>query len=162
MVVFCYYMQMWFLKLRKKKKKAISPTYLKHKEEARSMIHNRIQYWTSICDVQYKRIAIKDTKRCWGSCSSLGNLNFNYKLIFLPQCLSDYIIVHELCHLKELNHSPKFWLEVEKIIPHYQELITELRQIEKNTRTNIKALRSYQDTHTCKHCENNSYSVVQD
>lgn len=151
-VVFCYYVRMWFLKL-KKKKKIQNPVYQKHKEEARNIIHNRLQYWTPICEVNFKRVTIRNTKRCWGSCSSLGNLNFSYKMLFLPKCLADYIIVHELCHLKELNHSPRFWAEVEKIIPHYKELVIELRTLERNTRTNIEALRSHQKTHSCKYCQ---------
>jgi predicted metal-dependent hydrolase len=61
----------------------------------------------------------------------LGNLNFNYRLAFLPQPLCDYVVVHELCHLKEMNHGPQFWAEVEAVLPNYLELVGELRIIEK-------------------------------
>ena len=143
---------MWFFKLRTKKRKAVSASYTRYKEHTRSLILTKLEYWAPICGVNYKRVAIRDTKRCWGSCSSLGNLNFSYKLLFLPDCLADYIIVHELCHLKEMNHSPKFWFEVEKIIPHYKDLVIELRKLEKNTRTGIEAMRKDQDSHVCAYC----------
>ncbi|MCF7906626.1 M48 family metallopeptidase [Patescibacteria group bacterium] len=72
-------------------------------------------------NIEYKNIYIKNQKTIWGSCSSNKNLNFNYKIIYIPKELREYIIVHELCHLKEMNHSKKFWNEVEKIIPDYKE-----------------------------------------
>ena len=144
---------MWFFKTKTRKRKVVNPSYNKHKEITRALIFSKLEYWAPICGVNFKRVAIRNTKRCWGSCSSLGNLNFSYKMLFLPECLADYIIVHELCHLKELNHSPKFWAEVEKIMPHYRELILELRKLEKNTRTNVESMRQHQNTHTCQHCK---------
>ncbi len=143
---------MWFFKIKTRRRKAVNPSYNKHKEQTRALIYSKLEYWVPICEVSFKRVAIRNTKRCWGSCSSLGNLNFSYKMLFLPECLIDYIVVHELCHLKELNHSPKFWAEVEKIIPDYKNLIMELRKLEKTTRTNIEAMRKNQDTHVCEYC----------
>lgn len=139
----------WLFKV---KKRTINPSYKKYKEETRRLIISRLEYWAPLCGVNYKRVAIRDTKRCWGSCSSLGNLNFSYKLLFLPKCLQDYIIVHELCHLKELNHSERFWIEVEKVLPEYKNLVNELRLLEKSTRTNITNLEKHRTEHTCDHC----------
>ncbi len=70
---------------------------------------------------------IKNHKTRWGSCSELGNLNFNYKLIFLPDAIVDYIVVHEICHLIEFNHSQDFWRLVARTIPNFRELRHELR-----------------------------------
>lgn len=148
---------MWFVKIRKKpKKRRVNLVYKENKEKARRVILERLEYFAPLCGVEFKRVAIRDTKRNWGSCSSLGNLNFNYKLLFLPDCLRDYVVVHELCHLKELNHSPKFWSEVEKILPDYKLLKKHLRLIEKNFGTSCVILRSYQKQHNaekkCKYC----------
>ena len=148
---------MWFFKISKKpKKRRVNLVYKENKEKARKVILERLNYFSPLCEVEYKRLAIRDTKRNWGSCSSLGNLNFNYKLLFLPACLRDYVVVHELCHLKELNHSPKFWLEVEKVMPDYRFFRQHLRIIEKSLGTSCAVLRIYQDKHEeekgCPYC----------
>ncbi len=96
--------------------------YLKYKESARLIAENRISYYNKLYDFQINRIAIKNTRSRWGSCSKKGNLNFNYKIALLPKEVADYVIVHELCHLKELNHSKKFWNLVSLAIPNYKEL----------------------------------------
>ena len=74
-------------------------SYLLHKEQARQDIKARLEHFNQFYNFTYNRVAIKDQRRCWGSCSSKGNLNFSYKLIFLPDCLRDYVVLHELCHL---------------------------------------------------------------
>lgn len=104
--------------------------YLKHKEDARYLIHERIEYFSQNHKFPIKRIAIKNHKRCWGSCSEKGNLNFNYRILFLPEHLRDYIIVHELCHLLELNHSHRFWSLVEEVMPNYKIVKKELKRHE--------------------------------
>jgi len=148
----CYnIVRMWFFR-RKRKKTSTNKTYLKHKEEARLVIHSRLTHFAPLCGVNYKRVAIRDTKRSWGSCSSLGNLNFNYKLIFLPKCLSDYVIVHELCHLKELNHSQRFWDEVEKVMPEYRKYQNQLRVIERTLGTTPRILNACKISHNCAYC----------
>jgi predicted metal-dependent hydrolase len=77
--------------------------------------------------LKYNTITIKDHKTKWGSCSKKGNLNFNYRIVFLPRRLAEYIVVHELCHLKELSHSRQYWRLVEKTLPNYKDLIRELK-----------------------------------
>ena len=80
----------------------------------------RVQYYCNIMGVSVNRISIKDQKTRWGSCSSKGNVNFNYKLYYMPQALMDYVIVHELSHRKYMNHSDLFWNEVGKYCPEYR------------------------------------------
>lgn len=102
--------------------------YLKHKEKALALAKERVEHFSSIYKFPYKRISIKNQKTRWGSCSRKGNLNFNYKIAHLPEHLADYIIVHEVCHLGELNHSKRFWSLVAKTIPNHQALRLELRK----------------------------------
>lgn len=102
--------------------------YLKYKEEARQSISARVAYWSRVYGFRHGRIAIKDTTSLWGSCSRRGNLNFSYKLIFLPEELQEYVVVHELCHLKQPNHSQAFWALVAKGQPEYRRMRTELRK----------------------------------
>ena len=105
--------------------------YAAHKEQARELIHGRLEHYNQHYQLTYKRVSIKNQRRCWGSCSSLGNLNFNYKILLLPPHLQDYIIVHELCHLAELNHGHGFWNLVAQRIPDYQICVTQLQAIDK-------------------------------
>jgi len=98
------------------------------REVARIFVENRISYFNKFYNFKINRIAIKNTKTRWGSCSSKGNLNFNYKIIYLKPELADYLIVHELCHLGELNHSRRFWALVSKTIPDYAKINEDLRR----------------------------------
>lgn len=102
--------------------------YKKYREQAREFVQKRIEEINKIYKFPFKKIFIKNHKTRWGSCSKKGNLNFNYKIIFLPEKLADYIIAHELCHLKEFNHSQKFWNLVDKVIPNYEEVVGELKK----------------------------------
>jgi len=101
-------------------------TYLANKERARQFIEQRLDLVNQKYGFQYNRISVRNQKTRWGSCSKDGNLNFNYKIIFLPQRVADYIIVHELCHLKEMNHSKRFWGLVAESFPDYKKLKKEL------------------------------------
>ena len=102
--------------------------YLKYKEKAYNLVESRIKYFSKIYKFKYNKINIKNQKTRWGSCSEKGNLNFNYKIALLPPLISDYLIVHELSHLKELNHSQRFWKLVEETIPNYRSIRGELKK----------------------------------
>lgn len=88
--------------------------------KATEYIPKRAEYFSKIVGVSYGRITIRCQKTKWGSCSSKGNLNFNCLLMLMPPDVTDYLIVHELCHRKEMNHSARFWAEVEKVLPDYK------------------------------------------
>lgn len=103
--------------------------YLENKEEARACLEERIALWGKVMAVYPKRISIRSMKTRWGSCSGRGNISLNYKIMFLPEELQDYIVVHELCHLKEANHSRRFWSEVEAILPDYKKCHRKIRDI---------------------------------
>lgn len=90
------------------------------REQARNLVTARVRYFAPIIGVTYGQIAIRTQHTRWGSCSSKGNLNFNCLLALAPPEVLDYVVVHELCHRKELNHSDRFWKEVERILPDYK------------------------------------------
>ena len=92
----------------------------KLREKARHLVTQRVKYYAPIIGVPYGQIAIRTQRTRWGSCSSKGNLNFNCLLALVPPDVLDYIVVHELCHRKELNHSERFWTEVGKVLPDYR------------------------------------------
>ncbi len=104
-------------------------SYLKHKKQAELLCQEKVAYWAEKMHITYRSIKIKNTRSRWGSASSKGNLNFNYKIIFLPDELADYLVVHELAHLKELNHSKKFWHIVSQHIPDYKEKRKRLKEL---------------------------------
>lgn len=119
----------------KEKLKDIKPNrskddYLKGKEQARELILERLNYFNQFYGFNYKRVSVRNQKSRWGSCSRDGNLNFNYKVLFLTKEVRDYIVVHELCHLKELNHSARFWALVARTVPNYKQLRKNLKNIQ--------------------------------
>lgn len=95
--------------------------YLEHKEAARALAEKKLKEWNTHYNFSYNRVSIRQARTRWGSCSSKGNLNFNYKILFLPEDLQNYLIVHELCHLKEMNHGKNFWMLVGETISYYKE-----------------------------------------
>ena len=95
--------------------------YLQHRETARALAHARIAHFNADGRYQVRAVRIRNSQTRWGSCSSRGNLNFHYRIALLPPPLVDYVVVHELCHLLEMNHSPRFWAHVEAVIPDYRE-----------------------------------------
>ena len=101
---------------------------IKKREQARRFVQERIKYFNNFYNFEIKRIAIKNATTRWDSCSSLGNLNFNYKIIYLRPQLADYLIVHEICHLGEFNHSKRFWALVAKTIPNYVKINKKLKR----------------------------------
>ncbi len=102
--------------------------YLENKERAREIIIQRLDYFNQFYNFSLGRVFIRKQKTRWGSCSGKGNLNFNYKVVDLPEHLRDYIIVHELCHLQEFNHSPRFWDLVSRTIPEHGRFRKELKK----------------------------------
>ena len=90
-------------------------------DEALRVIPGRVAHFAPLVGVTYGRITVRNQRTRWGSCSSKGNLNFNCLLMLAPPGILDYVVVHELCHRKEMNHSPKFWAEVAKVMPDYKE-----------------------------------------
>ena len=118
----------FFEKLNKKKKILFTvDSYNDNKLKALDIITKRIVVLNKNHKYEFNKVTIKNQKTCWGSCSLKKNLNFNYKVIFLPPKIRDYIIIHELCHLKEFNHSQKFWKLVATFMPNYELLIKQLK-----------------------------------
>ncbi|MBO4415452.1 MAG: M48 family metallopeptidase [Lachnospiraceae bacterium] len=89
-------------------------------DKALKIIPERVEYYAGKIGVTYGNITIRNQKTRWGSCSTKGNLNFHYMLAAMPDEVLDYVVVHELCHRREMNHSPKFWAEVAKILPDHK------------------------------------------
>ncbi len=102
--------------------------FLENKTKALKLITERVMYFNMFYNFTFKDIKVKQQATRWGSCSSKGNLNFNYSLVFLPPHLRDYIVVHELCHLKEFNHGRGFWNLVARTVPDYKDLRNELKK----------------------------------
>lgn len=124
---------MWFRKQKRRRsiRSSVTKHYREHKEAARALVYDRLAYFNAHYGLVWNRVAIRNPRRSWGSCTSLGNLNFSYKILFLPPHLRDYIIVHELCHLAELNHGAAFWQLVAACAPAYAEHVAELRTIDR-------------------------------
>ena len=89
-------------------------------EKALRYIPERVRHFAPAVGVDYGRITIRNQQTRWGSCSGKGNLNFNCLLMLAPPEVLDYVVVHELCHRKEMNHSRAFWAEVERVLPAYK------------------------------------------
>lgn len=93
-----------------------------YRKEALTVISKKAAYYAEMLGVRYEDIRIKDQKSRWGSCSGKGNLNFNWRLIMAPEQVLDYVVIHELCHLRHMDHSREFWELVESICPIYKQL----------------------------------------
>lgn len=114
--------------------------YLRDRETARAFAHERIRHFNAHYRLAVGRVYIKNHRSRWGSCSQKGNLNFNYKIIYLPPELADYIIVHELCHLAQFDHSSAFWGLVEQVLPHHKRLRARLRALERGAKSAPESL----------------------
>ncbi len=93
--------------------------YLLNKENARILVHKKLISHNEHYGLVFNKVAIRNQQSRWGSCSKKGNLNFNYRIVLLPESLQDYLIVHELCHLAMFNHSKQFWALVGEVIPDH-------------------------------------------
>ena len=93
----------------------------KLKKEARNHLASLTEYWAEKIGVSYGRISIRGQKTRWGSCSSKGNLNYNYLLMFCPDEVIEYVVIHELCHRIYMNHSKRFWEKIEEFCPNYRQ-----------------------------------------
>lgn len=108
----------------------IDVSVIKHVKKAlRPVVHFKLEEFNRYYNFSYNRVSIRNQRSRWGSCSTDGNLNFNCKLLCLRDELRDYVIVHELCHLKEMNHSKNFWQLVSETIPHHKQLRKELKNV---------------------------------
>lgn len=107
--------------------KSSKSDYFLNKEKAFHLVNSKITKLNKIYNFKYNKISIKNQKTRWGSCSQKGNLNFNYRMIYLSDKIVEYIIVHELCHLQEFNHSSRFWNLVAVAVPDYKEIKKELK-----------------------------------
>ncbi len=113
----------------REEKPKFSDTELKIiKKKAKREIPILVDEYAPKIGVTYNRISIRAQKTLWGSCTADGNLNFNCLLVLLPERVMRYVVVHELCHRKEMNHSKRFWSEVSKILPDYKLLRKELKE----------------------------------
>ena len=94
--------------------------YKENKQAALDLIIKKVEELNARYNFKYGTVSVRNQKTRWGSCSRKGNLHFNYRLLFLDKELVEYVVVHELCHLAQLNHSARFWALVEKTIPDYK------------------------------------------
>lgn len=100
---------------------ALSETELRElADQAAAVLPEKVRFFAGRIGVTYGRITIRCQRTRWGSCSARGNLNFNCLLMLCPDAVQDYVVIHELCHRKEMNHSSEFWAEVEKYCPDYR------------------------------------------
>ena len=130
-----------WIKRMKKRAESLSKTsriesskkeYVKYKKEALALAKGRIAHFSKTYGVAPQTVSIRNQKSRWGSCSHRGTLSFNYRIVFLPPHLLDYIVVHELCHLKEMNHSKRFWELVAREVPDYKKCRIQLRSLERH------------------------------
>src|SRR3989338_10869369 len=92
-----------------------------YKEKAYQKISERAGWYSSLCGLKYNKVKISDAQKRWGSCSAKGNLNFSWRLIMAPLRVIDYVVVHDLAHLEEKNHSKTFWNKVKIMQPDYEQ-----------------------------------------
>lgn len=103
--------------------------YAEHRDEALAFVTERVAYWNRIYGFAYGTIAVRNQKTRWGSCSRRGNLSFNWRLLFLSAEMADYVVVHELCHLAQFDHSAPFWALVERAIPDHRNIRKRMKQL---------------------------------
>lgn len=113
---------------RKPRRAPVTPEVERMRAQAKAQLPPRLAALAAQHGFQYERVFIKNNRTNWGSCSSLGNINLNLRLVTLPQELQDYVMLHELCHLKYLNHSPQFHALLESVCPGHRALEKQIKQ----------------------------------
>lgn len=109
---------------------AIAPDKLTNEEleQIKAKFLEKVNHYSKVMGVSVNKITIRNQKTRWGSCSSKGNLNFNYQLYYMPEELMDYVVIHELSHRRYMDHSEKFWSEVERYCPDYEKRRNSLKK----------------------------------
>lgn len=102
------------------------------RKKAKEKIVARVEHFAEVMGLTYGSVSMRNQKSRWGSCSSKGNLNFNYRLAYLPEELLDYVVVHELAHRRHMDHSKDFWNEVNTYYPNYKNCKKQLNEIRIN------------------------------
>lgn len=110
------------------KEKIKFPSFESSKARAKKLLLERVRYWSKWYGVSFERVSIKRASTRWGSCSTKGNINLQYKLFFLPEEFREYVVVHEVCHLLHMNHSHAFWKEVERSVPNWRIIKRKMKQ----------------------------------
>ena len=119
---------LYYILRRKPRRAPVTPEVERMRAQAKAELPPRLAALAAQHGFQYKRVFIKNNRTNWGSCSSLGNINLNLRLVTLPQELQDYVMLHELCHLKYLNHSPQFHALLESVCPGHRALEKQIKQ----------------------------------
>ena len=119
---------LYYILRRKPRRAPVTPEVEQLRAQAKAQLPVRLKELAEAHGFTYKRVTIKNNVSNWGSCSVRGNINLNLRLVTLPQELQDYVMLHELCHLKEMNHGPKFHALLESLCPNHRTLGKELRQ----------------------------------
>lgn len=124
---------LFFRRIYRRRIASVIPTgrrdFILHKNEALRIIQERLVHFNQYYKYVYTRVSVKNQKTRWGSCSRRGALSFNYRLAFLPEEIRDYVVVHELCHLGQFNHSPAFWKLVAETVPEYKRIRARLKAL---------------------------------
>ena len=118
----------YYILRRKPRRAPVTPEVEQLRAQAKASLPPRLKELADEHGFTYNRVTIKNNISNWGSCSVRGNINLNLRLVTLPQALQDYVMLHELCHLKEMNHGPKFHALLESLCPNHRTLEKELRQ----------------------------------
>jgi predicted metal-dependent hydrolase len=105
--------------------------YLRNKPAAQALVRQKIAQFNANAayGFEFRAVTIRNQKTRWGSCSRRGNLSFNWRILLLDSRAQDYLIVHEICHLAEFNHSPRFWALVARTVPDYAAIRRAMKQI---------------------------------
>ena len=120
----------WFFRpvIRRRRKAPVNPQIEAMRVQAKATLPPRLAQLALEHGFHYNKVFIKNNLSNWGSCSSLGNINLNLRLVALPADLQDYVMLHELCHLKYLNHSPQFHALLESVCPGHGELARRMKE----------------------------------